>query len=531
MNCSHCVSPMPDGSLLCSVCGSQTTVNPPPDRFIGQLLLQQYIVRKRLGQGGFGAVYEGEQPSLKRKVAIKVLHQTLTQDENVVKRFFREGLAASALERHPAAVKIFNLGSTDDGILFIVMEYLEGETLEFYLRKHGTLSASECMALLAPIFSLLKEAHQKGIIHRDLKPDNIFLARTDDASVPFLPRLLDFGLAGILESDEHITATGAVSGTPPYMPPEQWRGLKHTDARSDVYAMALIIYRCISGEFPFIAESTPDWMMKHTNTPPRALSEVSSVPPRFSMAVMRALEKDPSKRFSSIEAFEASLRESLMDAPSIEPLHTPEVIPPVVAKTVALPASKPQRWVGVAAVLALALLVYLGSRIVFHTAVPPVSAAALSISASPPSSPASTLVPEAKIPEQEIIYEVDGFYFKLNKFTNDNTADLSSVFESYVVRELSTRAKKVEAKPGMKLFVIDGSIKNAEVKSQNNALTIKVALRIKNNGSVFALLEQSGQVDLPDLSLKSIQDKSAPVIEALSVEIVSSLISSAPKFR
>jgi serine/threonine protein kinase len=259
---------------------------------LGRTLLGQYTISRKLGEGGFGAVYIAEQPSMQRQVAVKTLHRHLASNEAQMMRFRREGVAASKLV-HPSVVKVFNFGDTDDGYLWIAMELLAGESLSERIARAGVFTVSQLMTLLLPLCEALQEAHDKGITHRDLKPQNIFLLSLADGKI--LPKILDFGIAGLVD-DNTITNSRTISGTPQYMPPEQWRGLTHADHRSDIYALALIIYQCLTARLPFEAETAPAWMTKHCLEAPMSLSMVVNVPSRFSQAIMKALSKDPADR-------------------------------------------------------------------------------------------------------------------------------------------------------------------------------------------------------------------------------------------
>ena len=226
----------------------------------------------------------------------------------MVARFRREGVAASRLT-HPSSVKVYNFGETDDGVLWLAMELLEGVTLDQFLLRRKKLSHSELLSILRPICELLEEAHQKGIVHRDLKPENIMIL----TSPRLTAKVLDFGLASLLESDDHATQTGMVSGTPRYMSPEQWKGLKYTDHRADLYALGVLIYQCLAGRLPFEADTGPAWMQKHCLEAPLDLEIASdhSVSAPVKHAVMRSLAKDPAHRYQSAMALYHSIEEAL----------------------------------------------------------------------------------------------------------------------------------------------------------------------------------------------------------------------------
>jgi eukaryotic-like serine/threonine-protein kinase len=320
MTCRNCFAPLGPDADACSVCGAQLGVERKTDPLIGRVLLNQYVIQRKLGEGGFGAVYEAEQPAFRRKVAIKTLHKHLVSSPNLIKRFHREGLVASQLE-HPSAVKMLSLGETEDGYLWIAMEFLQGPTLTQRIQEVGALPLLEFASIIIPVCEALAEAHSKQIIHRDLKPDNIMLVISQGKSIP---KVLDFGIAGIINDGDGPTKTGSISGTPPYMPPEQWKGLKFTDARTDIYALGLIAYQCLSGLHPYHAETGPDWMLKHFMETPIPLNDAVNggmLPPSMQAVVMKSIEKSASDRYQSMLEFRDALLEALRETPTLTPRH------------------------------------------------------------------------------------------------------------------------------------------------------------------------------------------------------------------
>ncbi len=261
---------------------------------IGQTLLDRYRVVGKLGEGGFGSVYEAEHLELGSRIAIKALEAGPRPAADSVQRFLREAQVLTRLS-HPCAVKVFDRGLTEDGRVWMAMELLEGETLDVRLRR-GPMLPGEVVDLFRPLCELLAEAHGKGIVHRDLKPQNIMLVPVAGGGV--LPKLFDFGIAG-LRGDDTVTDPDAVSGTPRYMAPEQWEGLGRADARSDVYSLGVILYESLSGVLPLEAEGTLAWLAKHRYQEPRDLRDAMagrSLPAGMRRAVMRALAKNPDER-------------------------------------------------------------------------------------------------------------------------------------------------------------------------------------------------------------------------------------------
>ena len=255
-----------------------------------------------------GAVYVGEQAlgQHSRKVAIKTLHQHLSRDPKIRERFQREVGTLATLE-HPNTVQVYDFGTTEDGVLYIVMEFVLGRSIADVLEKDGAMKAPRVEKILAQICGSLAEAHGKGIIHRDLKPDNIIL--TERAGQKEFVKVLDFGIAkrsGELDRNEaKLTQQGMVLGTPPYMSPEQFTG-QQLDARSDIYSLAVMAYEMLTGVLPFDAKNAFEWATLHMTAAPKPI-EVSpngaALPESMRGAIMRALAKNKEQRFDSINEF------------------------------------------------------------------------------------------------------------------------------------------------------------------------------------------------------------------------------------
>jgi serine/threonine protein kinase len=371
MNCPHCAAPIDNGAKLCPHC--QSAIQPKIDPMIGQLIHNEFRIIRKLGEGGFGAVYEAEQITLGRKIAVKTLHKHLSASPSLAARFRREGVAASKLS-HPSAVKIVSFGETPDGLLWLAMEFIEGRSLKDHLKEQRAMPAHELVGMFSSLCEVLEEAHGKGIVHRDLKPENIMLAPLSGGKL--LVKVLDFGIAALVE-DGSITKTGVISGTPQYMPPEQWKGLRFTDARSDIYSLGVIAYQCLSGALPFEADSAPEWLQKHCFTPPTPLQDRiggASVPPTLLSVVMRALEKEPADRQQSAmqlkQELEASLQGISIAPPkaasvatqAMPPLSAPPAIDKKLQLTEPIPKTK-SRWrtLWLVPVIILGVLLFMGA--------------------------------------------------------------------------------------------------------------------------------------------------------------------------
>jgi serine/threonine-protein kinase len=263
----------------------------PPE--ISGWMAGEYRLGRKLGEGGFGAVYEAVHPLLKRRAAVKVLHRIAGSDSDAVLRFVAEARAVNQIKnRH--IIDIFSFGKLTDGRHFYVMDLLEGEPLDRYLVREGRVSVENAVQLLRPIAEALDAAHAAGVVHRDLKPQNIFLVW--DASGETVPKLLDFGMAKLLGDSRVHTVSGTPLGTPLYMSPEQARG-DVVDGRSDVYALGVLCHELLTGQLPITGENTIAVLMAHIIQAPPRMSEVCpDLPPELDEPVLRMLEKKPEQR-------------------------------------------------------------------------------------------------------------------------------------------------------------------------------------------------------------------------------------------
>ncbi len=271
------------------------------------LVAGKYQLVRRIGQGGMGSVWEGRHASLGTRVAIKFIEADYAENAEARSRFDREARAAASIQsKH--AIQIFDHGVTEDGKPYIVMEMLSGEPLDKRIQRLGRMSLQDTARVLQQVGRALAQAHEKGIVHRDLKPENIFLVEDEDDEIA---KVLDFGIAKIQGAEgaglTSSTKTGAVLGTPYYMSPEQARGLRNVDHRTDVWSIGVIAFRAVTGVLPFEGESVGDLLVKICTSPiPVPSLQLPGLPPAFDTWFARALDREPSRRFATIaEATEA----------------------------------------------------------------------------------------------------------------------------------------------------------------------------------------------------------------------------------
>jgi serine/threonine protein kinase len=269
----------------------------------------KYRLIRQIGTGGMGVVYEGEDLRLHRKVAIKVLHASVASDRETLARFEREASAAGRIgSEHICAV--LDIGSTADGGRYLALEYLEGETLGDRLKRTKSLSPLEAAALMLQILDALQSAHDANIIHRDLKPDNIFIVHSKGGQRDFV-KVLDFGVSkfsALATTDMTQTRAGMVVGTPYYMSPEQAQASSSVDARSDIYALGVLLFQSVAGRVPFAASTFSELLFKIAlETPPLPESLNPRVDGEFSRIIQTAMARNPEERFQSCTAFAQAL--------------------------------------------------------------------------------------------------------------------------------------------------------------------------------------------------------------------------------
>ena len=295
-------------------------------KLIGRVFDNRYQIVELIGRGGMSAVYKGIQLSMGKTVAIKVMARSLAEDDRLLQRFNQEALACSRL-RHPNTIKVFDYGQSDDGHLFLAMELLEGRTLGQVIRTDSPMSPLRTCRIARQVCKSLAEAHRGGIVHRDLKPDNVFLS--DIYGEKDFVKVLDFGIAKFITegSQETLTQTGFICGTPLYLSPEQ--GLARSlDHRTDLYSLGIILYEMLTGITPFRADTPIGVVMKHIHEPVppfQVMNPGARIPGGLESLVLQLLEKEPERRPPSADEVGAILDE-LMSSPDLP--RAPRAAPP-----------------------------------------------------------------------------------------------------------------------------------------------------------------------------------------------------------
>ena len=278
----------------------------------GQKINDRYEIIRSIGEGGMANVYLGYDTILDRNVAIKVLRGDLSNDEKFVRRFQREALSASSLA-HPNIVEVYDVGE-DNGLYYIVMEYIEGKTLKQLLKKRGTLTLSEAIDIMLQLTDGMAHAHDSYIIHRDLKPQNIMIK--DDGQI----KITDFGIAMALNSTQ-LTQTNSVMGSVHYLPPEQASG-KGCTIKSDIYSMGIIFYELLSGSLPFRGDNAVEIALKHMRDPlPSLREENPAIPQSIENIIRKATAKNPKNRYEDARSMHEDLLTALDDDRMDEPVY------------------------------------------------------------------------------------------------------------------------------------------------------------------------------------------------------------------
>ncbi len=271
----------------------------------------EYEITGYLGAGGMGTVYAGVHPIIGKRVAIKVLQPAMSADPRMVNRFIQEARAVVKIQ-HRHIIDVFAFGQQDDVGHYFVMPLLDGEPLGSRIARAGPLPTEELLLVVGQIAAALDAAHAEGIFHRDLKPDNVFLAHERDGSVSV--RVLDFGIAKLIDGEVSTTQTGAQMGTPLFMSPEQWDGAA-VDHRTDIYALGVLVHHALTGRFPFESRSPVALMNMHANQPPMPASHYGANP-AVDPVIGRALAKDRNARYASAGAMFEDLVAALRSAPA-----------------------------------------------------------------------------------------------------------------------------------------------------------------------------------------------------------------------
>ncbi len=311
--CPACGTQYPPGTFFCPRDGTALRLRTKGHDLVGQTVAGRYRIVERLGQGGMGQVYRAEHIRMGSSCAIKIMNPALEQDPEAMGRFGREATHASRID-HPNVARVYDFGETEDGLLFLAMEFVEGETLSAILERDGALEPSRAAEIGWQIADALNAAHSLGTVHRDIKPDNIIVKPQADGRE--LAKIVDFGIARAIEvaEGEQVTRAGFVVGNPKYMSPEQLTG-EAIDARTDIYSLGCVLYELLVGKPAFSGGSGPALLTRRlTEPPPSPRASRPGVPEALDVIVTRAMAREPADRFESAVALRNAL-EPIIETP------------------------------------------------------------------------------------------------------------------------------------------------------------------------------------------------------------------------
>jgi serine/threonine-protein kinase len=314
--CPTCGTEYPLSERFCPRDGTALRSANAQGDLLGSVIAERYHILKKLGEGGMGTVYLAEHVKMGRKAALKVMNPGMNSDPDAIARFNREAANASRLN-HPNVCGIYDFGETPDGLIYLAMEFIEGESLTSLIEKNGSLAAPRAASIIHQAADALAVAHDYGIVHRDLKPDNIMIAKGRDGSD--LVKVVDFGIAKASSSDaQKVTKTGLVVGTPEYMSPEQLAGDK-LDGRSDIYSLGLVAFNCLTGLLPFPSNSAQEAMIMRLTDQPKTLAEMKpdiEWPAELQAVMDKVLARDANERYQKSAEFGRDIAKAVENMPA-----------------------------------------------------------------------------------------------------------------------------------------------------------------------------------------------------------------------
>jgi hypothetical protein len=279
----------------------------------GSIIGGRYVLGRLIGKGGMSTVHEATHQQLGKKVAIKLLTGGYNENPSTIKRFQQEAQIAGNIG-HPNICAVMDFGTTDDGVPYLVMENLEGESLAAMLKRDGTVPVDDALRITLQALEALEEVHSRGVVHRDLKPGNLFI--TSARGYGMIVKLLDFGISKVMQSTTKtsLTQTGTTLGTPNYMSPEQIREAKVIDQRADLYSIGVILFKMLSGRAPYEGGPVTETILKIMEEPVPSLAEAApDTPPALVSLVLRSMQKDPAQRFQTAHEFKEEIKKIQAD--------------------------------------------------------------------------------------------------------------------------------------------------------------------------------------------------------------------------
>jgi eukaryotic-like serine/threonine-protein kinase len=338
--CPTCGTEYPLSERFCPRDGTALRSSNAQADLMGSIVAERYHILKKLGEGGMGTVYLAEHVKMGRKAALKVMNPGMNTDADAIARFNREAANASRLN-HPNVCAIYDFGETADGLIYLAMEFIEGESLTSLIEKNGSLAAPRAATIIHQAADALAVAHDYGIVHRDLKPDNIMIARDRDGAD--VVKVVDFGIAKASSSDaQKVTKTGLVVGTPEYMSPEQLAGDK-LDGRSDIYSLGLVAFNCLTGLLPFPSNSAQEAMIMRLTDQPKTLAEIRpdiEWPEELQRVMDKVLARDADERYQKSDEFGRDISKAVENMPAAVAANEGTMVMGAPAAAAALPKTR-----------------------------------------------------------------------------------------------------------------------------------------------------------------------------------------------
>jgi serine/threonine-protein kinase len=338
--CPTCGTEYPASERFCPKDGSALRSADVHADLVGQVVAERYHVLEKLGEGGMGQVYLAEHVRMGRRSAVKVMSPNLTRDPDAVSRFNREAANASRIT-HPNVAAIYDFGETSDGLIYLAMEFVDGEPLTKIIQRLGSLPLARAVNIARQTADALTVAHELGIVHRDLKPDNIMIGRGREGAD--LVKVVDFGIAKASQNEaQKVTKTGLVVGTPEYMSPEQLAGDK-LDGRSDVYSLGLVTFVMLTGKLPFPSETAQEAMLMRLMEKPKSLAEMRpdiTWSPELQAVFDKVLARDMAQRYTVAAEFGTELLRAAQSAGVAVPRASPHGAVTTAMDAMAVPATR-----------------------------------------------------------------------------------------------------------------------------------------------------------------------------------------------
>src|SRR5215212_6773618 len=324
--CPTCGTEYPSDERFCPRDGTALRAQDGGTELVGSIIADRYHVIRKLGEGGMGRVYLAEHVKMGRMSAVKVMNRAMALDPDAISRFNREAANASRIS-HQHVAQVYDFGETAEGLIYLAMEYVEGEPLTDILKRDGALPPERAGEIARQTAEGLAVAHDMGIVHRDLKPDNIMLARFRDGSD--CVKVVDFGIAKAVNSEaQKVTKTGLVVGTPEYMSPEQIAG-DPLDGRTDIYSLGLVAFNILTGRLPWPSKTTQESVIMRLTDRPKRLAEMRpevAWTPAVQAVMDRALQRDASLRYKSANEFGRALHAAVQGVTTAVPSGSTRVM-------------------------------------------------------------------------------------------------------------------------------------------------------------------------------------------------------------